>query len=544
MFADVGTTRQFNVSDFLDCRFHTSLAPVGVRFRPLPMVYPFSYNAATYIEVDNVDVTSTAIEWESLDVQNILTRQIDTCAFSYKLKAGSAWIGKVGSNVKVYDTGSLIFQGVIMDMQAEQISSQLLRVKVNAVDYTHELDGKLIGDQFTAQTMEYIINYLVTKYAPQFTTNSVHAAQTVNFISFAYQTFSACLQALADMAGYDWYVDQYKDIHFFDATQYSVAPFSVTDTNGSYDTGSLVLKDDISQLRNSVYLRGGNSTDASVTTSLTAAAGTIQTVFQCGYHFSAVPAVTNGGAAQTVGTLNVDNPANFQCMWDSTNNIIQFASAVTAGNIVAITGTPLNPIRLYLPNRPSIAKYGERQILIIDSTITTRNGAMQRAKAELLKYAASIVSGTFTTKTKGLYAGQYLTLNSTQFNKSGTYIITQVETQLYTPNAYQYQVTIVSTKLLEFIDLFVKLLRSQIKTVVYAANESFDPAEAALETATFIELVSATTSHNAVPESTAAVDSAALAGGTGLNFGTKFVFGPFAPSGVSRQFNFDRSPLG
>ena len=534
----VDSKRDFSASDFGRARFGSFLSP-GVRFRPLPVKTPV-YDSDVYIEVNSRDRTS-AVEWENLEVNNVLTRQVDTCRFNYKKTSASQFEVEAGDNVKVYDTGTLIFQGVVTKVEQTQLSASMVRVNVEASDYTFELDGKVVGKDYTSQSVNFIINDIVLRYAPQFTTNHVNCPQTVNYVNFPYQPISSCLQELSDMVGYDWYIDENKDIHFGPATD-NTAPFDITDTAGVYELGTLTFKDDISQVRNKVYLRGGDETGASQTYSKIAD-GT-QKVFNCGYHFSAKPTVTNAGAGQTVGTLNVDDPTVYQCMWDPTHDLIQFAAAPTNGNIIAVTGTPLNPILLQLPSQTSIDAHGQRDLTIIDKTLTTRAGARQRAMAELVRYAEMLESGSFVTLTKGLKAGMSLNINSTLFGVSDSFVITQVSTSMRSPTTFMYKVTFVSTKLMDYTDLMVKMLRSKLKEQKYSTNESFDPTGFQTETATIVESAAASTSHNSQADSTSSSDGAVLAGGTGINFGTIFVFGPWTPSSTKRQFNFDRSLLG
>ena len=533
----VDSKRDFTVGDFGRARFGSFLAP-GVRLRPLPVKTPV-YNSNIYVEVNSRDQTD-AVEWQSLEVRNVLTRQVDTCRFSYKRTVASELNVSVGYRIRVYDTGSLIFQGVATNIEKTQLSVSLARVSVEASDYTFELDGKVVGKDYTSQSVNFIINDIILRYAPQFTTGHVNCPQTINYVNFPYQPISSCLQELSDMVGYDWYIDENKDIHFGPATD-NTAPFDITDTAGVYELGTLTFKDDISQIRNTVFLRGGDETGAPQTYSKIAD-GT-QKVFNCGYHFSAKPTVTNAGSGQTVGTLNVDDPTLYQCVWDPTHDLIQFASAPTNGNAIAVTGTPLNPILLQLPSPSSVAAHGERDLTIIDKTLTTRAGARQRAMAELVRYADTLESGSFVTLTKGLKAGMILNVDSDLFGVNDSFVITQVATSMRSPTTFMYKVTFVSTKLMDYTDLMVKMLRSKLKEQKYSTNESFDPTSFQSEVAAIIEAVIASTGHNGQTEATSSSDSAALAGGTGIDFGTIFVIGPWSPSSTKRQFNFDRSQL-
>lgn len=527
------------MTDFRSARFG-SLTPPGVRLRPLPISSPIEYPEDIYIEVNNID-RSANIEWSSLDVSNILTRQVDTADFSFKMTPTSTFNVEIGDNIKIYDSQELIFQGKVTRVRKGAMSAALLKVAVSCVDYTRELDNKVVAETYENQTAEFIIKDILTRYAPQFSDLNVDAPITINFIRFSYQLVSECFQELAEMTGYDWYVDQYKDVHFRLASTES-APFELLDTNGSYLMGSITFEDDITQLKNSIYLRGGDEIGLAQTFAEVADGDKL--VFPLGYHFSELPTVTVNAVAKTVGTLGTDNVLSFDCMWDPKNDFIQFAAAPTATEVVEVTGTPLNPILLYLPERVSIAEHGERQYVIIDKTITTRAGARQRALAEILKYAQTVTSVRFTTLTSGLRAGQVMTVDSDLFGVEGEYIVTQVATSMRGPTQYQYDVTLISTKLMDIIDLLAQMLTSKLKEQTYDANESFDPTEVVFEDIFITESITPQVGGDvSVPETVTIADSVTLPGGTGLNFGTLFVAGPWTPSGTKRIFNIERSPL-
>jgi len=533
-------SRNGKVTDFRSARFG-SLTPPGVRLRPLPISSPIVYPAGIYIEVDNID-RSSSIEWSSLDVSNILTRQVDTADFSFKMLPSAAFSVEIGQNIKIYDSQDLIFQGKVTRVRKTALSAALLRVGVTCVDYTRELDNKVVAETYENQTAEFIIKDILTRYAPQFTDINVNAPITINFIRFSYQLVSECFQELAEMTGYDWYVDQYKDVHFRLSSSVT-SPFDLLDTNGSYLMGSITFEDDISQLKNSIYLRGGDEIGLSQTYAEIADGDKL--VFPLGYHFSALPTVTVNAVAKTVGTLGTDNALSFDCMWDPKNDFIQFATPPTVGETLEVSGLPLNPILLYLPERVSIAEHGERQYVIIDKTITTRAGARQRALAEILKYAQTVTSIRFTTLTSGLRAGQTMIVNTALFGIEGEYIVTQVSTSMRGPTQYQYDVTLISTKLMDIIDLLAQMLTSKLKEQTYDANESFDPTEVVFEEILTSESVTPQVGGDAsVSETVSFGESVTKPGGTGLNFGTIFVAGPWVPSTTKRVFNLERSLLG
>ena len=536
MFAD-NYNRTFSVRDFSVARF-SSFAGPGVR--PMPMtlsqIEEHVYNEDVYIEVNNQDRTAF-VEWEGLEVANILTRQVDTASFSFKYKYGDDFTVAVNDNIKIYDSGYLIFQGIVTNCRKTHVSGRMLRVDVSAADYTRELDNRVVAQTYTSRTAQEIIQDIILRYAPQFDTRFVYAPVTINKVQFTYQPVSKCLEELADMIGYDFWVDEHKYLHFNQASTLQ-APFELNDENGSYVRGSLSFEDDIAQLRNSVYLRGGNEIGTS--TSFQENGDANKKTFPLGYHFSDIPTVTVGGVAKTVGRNNVDNSASYDCMWDPTGDFVIFASAPGAGSSVVVTGTPLYPILLTLPERTSVAQYGERQIVIIDKTITTRAAGRQRALAELIRYADALISAKFVTRIRGLKAGEVMTVDSDLFNKSGQYVITEVRTRPWTPTQMEYEVTLVSTKLVEIVDLLGKMLRDKLKDQEYASNESFDPVEVVFEDIAISDEVTATVGGSVVTVEEITVDDDVTV--QALDFGIEFVWGPHVP-GVDnhRLLVWDRS---
>lgn len=531
-------TSGFRGYDFANSRYGTFIAPIGVRLRPLPLHDPFQYTEGIYVEINNVDRTRALI-WDSLEVTKILTRQVDTCRFSFLKLASETLTVNVNDNVKVYDTRTLIFQGIITSVKRTNRTAATLEVEVEAVDYMRELDSKAVFETYEDQTAEYIVKDIILRYAPQFTTDNVYASQTISHITFNYETVAACLTELAEIIGYDWWVDEYKDVHFRDP-QSTSAPFVIEDDDGEHLEGSLEIMDDISQLRNVIYLRGGDEVGSEQTYYEDADGEKL--LFPVGYHFSEVPTVDVASAAQTVGTEGVDAATDYDCLWNPTQDYILFKTATkpAVGELVEVTGTPLNPILMKYPERNSIAEFGERHMTIIDKTIITRDAARQRARAEILKYAQTLISGRFATLTKGVEPGQAVEVDSDLFGVQSTNIVTQVKIKMLTPKAFHYEAIFVSTKLLEIVDLMILMLREKYKEQEYASNEDFAPVEALFEEISIVETI--TTGGEEIEESITVADSASLAGGTGLNFGTIFVLGPWTPSGVYRQLNLDNSP--
>jgi len=91
-----------------------------------------------------------------------------------------------------------------------------------------------------------------------FTTNNVADGPIISDISFDYIQVSDAITKIAEICGYEWYVDYDKDIYFFFKTDYS-APFQLDDNQTDYK--DLVIDTDISQIRNRIYVKSSSIVD-------------------------------------------------------------------------------------------------------------------------------------------------------------------------------------------------------------------------------------------------------------------------------------------
>ncbi len=85
-----------------------------------------------------------------------------------------------------------------------------------------------------------------------FTTTNVSNGPTISEIAFDYVQVSDAITKIAEICGYEWYVDYDKDVYFFFRTDYP-APFQLDDDQANYK--DLIISTDISQIRNRVYVK-------------------------------------------------------------------------------------------------------------------------------------------------------------------------------------------------------------------------------------------------------------------------------------------------
>lgn len=359
--------------------------------------------------------------------------------------------------------GTRIFGGTILSMETSVEGACTVVYSVECVDFTRQLDRRLVTERFIDQTGDEIIGFLRTNYAADFTIANVDAAFEVGRISFNRLTVSQCLDKLAKLNNYNWYVDYNKDIHFF-AKNAEPAPFNISDTSNNFIFNSLRIRSDLSQLRNLVEVQGA---EVPIAARSTLHAGDGETTeFPTNFKFDTLPTVTVDGVAQAVGVEYIDLEG-FDCYWSRAEKYVRFDETAIPGapgtgttNIV-LTGQPLVPLIAVVPDASSIDQYGEYEFAVTENTLRSQDQTIGRGLAELEAFADELNEASFETYTPGLRSGQLITIASELHGVTADYVIQSVKFSPY-PNGSEldgiWSVTLASTATMSLVDALRKLL--------------------------------------------------------------------------------------
>jgi hypothetical protein len=361
----------------------------------------------------------------------------------------------VGDEITITDDGTTIFAGVILRI-TQRIRGIRVEYDIQCKDWTHYLDRKLVTERYKNTNVASVISSLISNYTSGFSTNNVSGPQPIDNIAFNRIPVSQCIQRLAENTSYSWYVDYNKDIHFFSKNTES-APFNLTNTGGNHVWQSLSITEDITQLRNRIYVEGGENTGNQRTEIYEADGDQLQ--FPLSNKFAEKPSVTVNSTSQTVGVDYIDDESSADCFWSFQEKYIRFKSATQPanGDTVEITGIPLFPIIVNVPSNTSINTYGEYQFKITDKSIQSRDTAVDRARAELQAYAQTIEEGSFHTYRSGLSSGQVISITAAGID--GSFLIQSVKLSMRTPYDGLWRVKVASLRTIGAIDFLTKLLR-------------------------------------------------------------------------------------
>jgi len=270
-------------------------------------------------------------------------------------------------------------------------------------------------------------------------------------------------------------VDVNKDINFF-AKLDRDAPFNLTDDGGNYDCQSLVINKSVDDLRNSVYVRGGEFlSDDTFTENLDTQADGSNDKFQLSYRYKNYSLTVNGTTLD-VGVENIDEETDYDAMYNFSEKTVRFVDETKipeAEDEVRFTGNIYIPVQIRRRDTDNIDDVGQEfEHVIIDKQIRDTQTAIDRANAELENFARVAKSGGFNTQTDGLVPGQKINIQSTIRGLDDDYIISTVRAKPVSYKDFGYSVEFITRKTNNFIDLMQKLLLQENKNIDVSDEES------------------------------------------------------------------------
>ena len=413
------------------------------------------------IVINSVDKTSL-VDTNSFKIRNKINSEIDECHFKIRKTSNQSYVPVLGNEVVITNNSIKIFGGVITKIEQTSFAGDNVYYTIKCVDYSQYLRRQLVVERYVDTTVDAIIDDMITNYTTDgFTTNNVLITRDIKTISFNNLTVKDCLDKIAKSLNAYWYVDYDKDIHFFFKNE-EVTPFNLTDTSNNYIYESLVIREDLSQIRNKVTVKGGTTESTTDRTEINIVQDTDEGTYPLGNKFAFLPVVKINSVAITVGTEYVDSELTVDCVWNFKEKYIRFTDGnlPVANDKIEVIGRILIPVVVRIPNETSIAENGVFEYVIDDDTINSTDEAISRAITELDAYSNELNEGSFNTYTAGLKAGQKLNINSPIRDKSIDVIITEVKIKIIDPLAEQllYTVKFQTIKTLGIIEYLQKSL--------------------------------------------------------------------------------------
>jgi hypothetical protein len=454
-----------------------------------------SYTSSIQVLDGTNDITSIIEFDNTFNIQSVLTKEKGQFTFNVKapkaptLPTNMPQIGdEIYVNYTINANTQLIFGGTVVTVEPIVSGGVLLLYQITAADWGFLFDSKVVKKNYAGIDPHDIVVDLVSNFCPPgFTTNHVQVGNfLVSTIKFNYQQPSKCLEALAKQIGWDWYIDPNKDVHFYFAegnpggsSEVSVAPITIDDTSGQIEWPTLDVQQDITNMKNAVYVVGGTyakdyvlSPNPAATPPqyapvdvYTSVAGTF--VYPLGYSYDeSTLTITLGGVGQAIGTDQQTDPSLVQVLYNDSGRFIRFTSDPGNGLKIIVQGEAQIPILAFVSDSASIAEYGEFQDAIVDTTILSIQEAQERAQADIDMFGDPVFTVKFSTTSalsNQLFIGQQITLNSAKFGVANkTLVIKQINCVARTKFQLEYQVQCLGSDNVTFNDIMLTLLQQNL----------------------------------------------------------------------------------
>lgn len=314
-----------------------------------------------------------------------------------------------GLGTEAYNTGSqLIFTGIVENIgfQGEGLEDT---IKLEGRDYSARLVDRTVEPEvYTNWEIGSIVRDIMTKYTTDVSVSGVqNTGITLDRIAFRHTPVFDAIKQLADQADYQFYVDEFKDLHF--------EPKGNTDSGYNLIAGSNITEGDFTVDRESVYnqiwvygdryldnyqetFKGGSYTSGYL------ANGSAYTLIYNPHNTE----ITVGGTLIQPGNIqnvNYTAPSGTKYLVNYDDRQIVFTSGTNYGNnIPGSNVTILVKYKRSLPivkvgdNEESKAIYSQRTKVTIDKDIKDPNTAQALMEQQLGELSNPKIEGNLVLK--------------------------------------------------------------------------------------------------------------------------------------------------
>ncbi len=310
------------------------------------------------LKVNSVDASSS-VDWTSVNLNLVLTKEVSTLNFDIQ-KTPSATIPVVGDQIDLYDDSGHIFGGTVTETELKIDGGILARYSITVVDWSYLFDARSVVQTYTDMDPGEIVQDIIANFTTGFTdTNVKLAGYTIPSIKFNYQPPTKCIQKLATLIGWDWYIDPDKDVHFFaggidsGAGTGEPASFNLNDTEGNLEWPTIDYAVSAQNLKNSVFVVGSTykkTYDATTAIDVYKTQSGQQTYPLIYPYDPDTLTVTLDAVSKTVGIYGKDDPGSFDVLYSNASGtpaFIAFSSDPGAGHTLKVFGDAQVPILGY-----------------------------------------------------------------------------------------------------------------------------------------------------------------------------------------------------
>ena len=217
-------------------------------------------------------------------------------------------------------------------------ASSILLHDISCMDHHYLADKRLVVKSYSTpgQTAGDIVNDIFTDYlvAEGVVVDEIQAGTLISEAIFNYVKVSECFDALQELTGFTWFIDETKQLFFIDR-ETNITPWNLDGVTHRAIKDSVHLSTGNPLYRNKQYIRGGTGVTVLQTEDFTADG--VLKAFTVGYPIAEVPTVTLAiSGAQSVGIKGIDTAPPFDCFWNKGDATITFDTVPGIGDDIEV----------------------------------------------------------------------------------------------------------------------------------------------------------------------------------------------------------------
>jgi hypothetical protein len=408
---------------------------------------------AITIQIIGVDRTAN-LGKNSLRINKRLGNK-STLTTHFNCLAGT-WMPRLGQDVKVYDGATLLFGGVIDQINTQSLEPKkggaaYIQVNISSNGYGKIPARRTASVYFTNTSCGDIFNNLVVNglnnasFDENVTVGSITTGITLPRYSAVCKSFKEVFDELAEQSGVQWYIDDTKTINFVQEAAVTTASHTLDESGSFTDYIILGTSSDLQNYCNKVFVRGDNDSLFSIVTDtaeITARLSAEGTAYSSGVYGRIInaPDVTTETALSTIG----DNALKRYGFEPIELKVRSFTSTWTVGTKIQcyLPKYDITANTEFLIEELNISRY-DTDILAYDMTLTKRKTAdFSSQKVERGKefFEQIIKNSGRGGGTGGLPTGSTGTIDHYQDTTTATATVTTSETTI-TSKAFDLSVS-------------------------------------------------------------------------------------------------------
>lgn len=291
-----------------------------------------------------------------------------------------------GSEIEIIQAGN-IFRGWVSSTP-KSLNRELRLVSFEGSAFSTKTKKIVVTESYEDEQIDYIVFDLFDKYAPWVDTSPIEECQHKISYRFNDEFLWDAMNRLAEISGYQWYIDDNKKLHFFQKSS-RVNPLILNGNN--YVRGSARFDKDSTRLVNKLWVKGAKTLSDPHTDYFPRI--TPESVWRLKYKpdLDAGITVLADGAPATLGIYGEDNWVDFDFMYDKDYNAL--LTSQSTASYAYVTYQYRRPLKFLLEDPGSQDKYGVFEDIL---NVETEDRVLARdfGIRYISKFANPVLNGT------------------------------------------------------------------------------------------------------------------------------------------------------